>query len=58
MTQAARTRPAPIPDVANEDLPEAGYSPAQAVQEPALQFLQESPLTRPPRPTTRSRITT
>lgn len=33
VTQAARTRPAPIPDVANEDLPPAGYSPAQAAQD-------------------------
>ncbi len=55
MTQAARTRPAPIPDVANEDLPAAGSSPAQAVQEPALQesateasALQESPLQESP----------
>ncbi len=33
MTQAARTRPAPIPDVANEDQPEAGYSPVRPAQE-------------------------
>ncbi|MGE7413120.1 MarR family winged helix-turn-helix transcriptional regulator [Methylobacterium tarhaniae] len=37
MTQAARTRPAPIPDVANEDLPTAGYSPAQGAQESGRQ---------------------
>ncbi len=32
MTKAARTRPAPIPDAANEDLPEAGYSPDTPAQ--------------------------
>ncbi len=52
MTQAARTRPAPIPDVANEaiaieNLPAAGYSPAQGAQEAVLQetVLQETAAT-------------
>ena len=51
MTQAARTRPAPIPDVANEaiaieHLPAAGYSPAQGAQEavPQETLLQETVL--------------
>jgi DNA-binding MarR family transcriptional regulator len=32
VTQAARTRPAPIPDAANEDLPEVGYALEEQAQ--------------------------
>ncbi|WP_407943533.1 MarR family winged helix-turn-helix transcriptional regulator [Methylobacterium sp. EM32] len=41
MTQAARTRPAPIPDAANEDLPEVGYSPDAPAQDLGGQDLSE-----------------
>ncbi|GJD62464.1 MarR family winged helix-turn-helix transcriptional regulator [Methylobacterium frigidaeris] len=41
MTQAARTRPAPIPDAANEDLPEVGYSPDRPAQDTSGQDLSE-----------------
>ncbi|SFV16298.1 DNA-binding transcriptional regulator, MarR family [Methylobacterium sp. 174MFSha1.1] len=41
MTQAARTRPAPIPDAANEDLPEVGYSPDKPAQDLSGQDLAE-----------------
>ncbi|WP_156312024.1 MarR family winged helix-turn-helix transcriptional regulator [Methylobacterium platani] len=44
MTQAARTRPAPIPDAANEDAREAGYAHAGTDQgEPARGEPAEAP---------------
>jgi len=43
VTQAARTRPAPIPDAANEDLPEVGYSPDKPAQDLPRDLPQDLP---------------